>query len=463
MAEIEHRVVTTEELIELLKEGFEVHLPDVVVPSDEILQSYNAEDCMWFQNGNLWSMVSAVDECGEDLVQCIMVDNPNHQYLCDEFIPTHNTSNIVFLKSTDDSMLDTLEKMSGKTHESHTDSKMISRDEEKVWMRNQGVISYTMSTSEKPVITYNDMAFIPERNSIVFRAGDSPIWNRNETVLPMSWRLLKANAIRQPGKTYSLQTIPTLSSALEFDVRKNQPDFQQMLQKRKEQAILVENAKKIFQDAFGYSDLQISQLDPDVYADAIMEIVNAEMHKQANVTTAEDITEHKSVGNDIARSAEDNPDQKRESERAEHDAIERQRPRYAGSRISRANLIGDSGAVPNHAWDKDFIDVWRKYRHQIITADAGRYFSMRGDDLYSNTGQQPYITMINDRAERTRTEKAARNPNSRVFNENDNLNDFGSYLVHDEFYIFLAKLEMWDFAGGIWERKMAEKLANDMR
>ena len=33
-----------------------------------------------------------------------------------------NTSNIVFLKSTDDAMLETLEKMSGKTHKSFTDS-----------------------------------------------------------------------------------------------------------------------------------------------------------------------------------------------------------------------------------------------------------------------------------------------------------------------------------------------------
>ena len=75
-----------------------------------------------------------------------------------------------------------------------------------------------MTTKEEPVIGYNDMAYISERNSIVFRAGDSPIWNRNATILPMSWRLFK-NTIIQPGKDYSLQTIPTLSTAMDFDVR----------------------------------------------------------------------------------------------------------------------------------------------------------------------------------------------------------------------------------------------------
>lgn len=135
---------------------------------------------------------------------------------------------IIFLKSTDDSMLDTLQKMSGLTHKAVKDSKTITQDIERIWMRTEGKASYTMSVKEFPVISYNDMAFISPQNSIVFRAGDSPVWNRNQTMLPMSWQLF-ANTIVQPGKKYTLQTIPTLSTAMEFDVRKNQPDFELML------------------------------------------------------------------------------------------------------------------------------------------------------------------------------------------------------------------------------------------
>ena len=184
-----------------------------------------------------------------------------------------NTSNIVFLKSTDDSMLDTLQKMSGTTHRSYIDSKTITTDKQRLFMQNESKLSYTMTTKEVPVISYNDMAFIAERNSIVFRAGDAPVWNRNQTILPMSWRLF-SNTIVHAGHEYSLQTIPTLSSALDFDVRKNQPDFSKMLNKRMEQAYVSQKAKDAYKNAYGYSDYEIEQLDPDNYADDIMSVVN---------------------------------------------------------------------------------------------------------------------------------------------------------------------------------------------
>ena len=180
-----------------------------------------------------------------------------------------NTSNIVFLKSTDDAMLETLEKMSGKTHKSFTDSKTITRDMQKLMMQNECKASYTMTTREVPVISYNDMAFISERNSIIFRAGDSPVWNRNETILPMSWRLFK-NTITQPGKDYSLQTIPTLSSALEFDIRQNQPDFIKMLDKRIAQACKAAEAMDIYKTAYNYTDTELAKNYIDAYSDEIM-------------------------------------------------------------------------------------------------------------------------------------------------------------------------------------------------
>ena len=81
-------------------------------------------------------------------------------------------------------------------------------------VQTEGKVSYTMSVKEDPLISYNDMAYISERNSIVFRAGDPPIWNRNQTVLPMSYKLFE-NTISQPGKKYSLKSLPTMSTALE--------------------------------------------------------------------------------------------------------------------------------------------------------------------------------------------------------------------------------------------------------
>ena len=114
-----------------------------------------------------------------------------------------NASNIVFLKSTDDDMLKTLETMSGVTHKVRADSKTVTSDMSNITElnRNEGKMSYNIATKEEPVISFNDMAFIPDRNSMVFRAGDSPIWNRQEMVLPMSWRLF-SNTIVNPGHHY---------------------------------------------------------------------------------------------------------------------------------------------------------------------------------------------------------------------------------------------------------------------
>ena len=59
-----------------------------------------------------------------------------------------NTSNIVYLKSTDDTMIDTLSKMSGVRHKTYIDSKTITRDVQSFlkMTQNDGKASYTATT-----------------------------------------------------------------------------------------------------------------------------------------------------------------------------------------------------------------------------------------------------------------------------------------------------------------------------
>lgn len=179
-------------------------------------------------------------------------------------------------------MIDTLVKLSGTRHVAKTDSKTITKDLKDIVGKVDGKISYTRSVKEEPVISSNDLMFLPERNSVVFRAGDPPVWNRNETILPMSFSLFK-NTITQPGRDYSLQTIPTLSSAADFDVRMNQPDFNAMLEKRMTQAARGINAEKIYRETYGYSDHDLATLDPDVKATEIMEIISALVNRDRHV------------------------------------------------------------------------------------------------------------------------------------------------------------------------------------
>ena len=320
-------------------------------------------------------------------------------------------------------MLDTLQKMSGTTHRSYIDSKTITTDKQRLFMQNESKLSYTMTTKEVPVIMYNDMAFIAERNSIVFRAGDAPIWNRNQTILPMSWRLF-SNTIVHAGHDYSLQTIPTLSSALDFDVRKNQPDFMKMLHRRMEQAYLSQMVKERYQEAYGYSDYEIEQLDPDNYADDIMAVINEKLR------------------------------QKEAQERGEMN----DKKIYAGGLLSKNDLWSKFG-VP-HAYDKEIVSVYATMKGDF--EHDTEHFRYDKGNLYGAEDGLLYIQAIANSEDLNKLNKYAEDEKSRMFADAKidakDVSEIGSYTVTDDFYRFLASQPRWSFAKGRFETAMAAKL-----
>ncbi|MFJ1733156.1 type IV secretory system conjugative DNA transfer family protein [Streptomyces sp. NPDC088254] len=380
-----------------------------------------------------------------------------------------NTSNIVFLKSTDDSMIETLEKMSGKTHRSYRDSKQISQDLDKViGGKTEGRVSYTMSTKEEPLISYNDMAFLSPRNSIVFRAGDAPIWNRNQTILPMSFRLL-GNTIKHPGHTYSLQTIPTLSSAMDFDVRMNQPDFVKMLEKRMRQAVKAADAKAQYKEIYGYQEVDIERLDPDVYADEVMGVITTmttvDEGQDPNAPVVVDPDEY--VGMRMF-----DEDQFIENVEvgvavAESQAVsaERQRLLYAERTISKEMLVNPDGSAKVKSLD---IEIGEAYKSAQTELEQDReHFSVGGDgELRSADGSQTYISQIRSDAyahAARRINGHVNDEDSRVFAEEDvteeDLKSLATVKVHSAFYQYLASLPSWEvLADGRFDRAMAVEM-----
>lgn len=365
-----------------------------------------------------------------------------------------NTENIVFLKSTDDSMIDTLVKMSGTTHESRVDQKTVTRDNERLLYKNEGKISYTMATKERPVIQFNDFMFIEQRNSIVIKAGVSPIWNRNETAYPMSWRLFQ-NQINLPGKKYSLQTIPTNSSAKDFDVRKNQPDFFNMLEQRLEQAKMAGIMKQAYLDAYGLTETDLIRLDQNVVADDIMHAINAQMynikHRPAGESHSEDMDgmpEMDEFG-DILASAVENAEVVQEAAKAQSQQATHQQKRYAGGQISREDLISIGGQV-NRQLDKVLAQGYADSQNYF--EDAPGFRVTDDGELMSDTGLMYVRTSKGaDRDDVTSLEGAETDANSRVFGEGDIDEVF--YEVTDEFIKYLAELESWtDLAGGRFEQ-----------
>lgn len=378
-----------------------------------------------------------------------------------------NTSNIIFLKSTDDSMIDTLQKMSGTTHRSYTDSKTVTRDNERLMMKNEGKTSYTMTTREEPVIKYNDMAFIGERNSIVFRAGDNPIWNRNETILPMSWRLFQ-NTIKHPGHSYSLQTIPTLSTVKDFDVRKNQPDFGKMLDKRIKQALESQTAQEAYRKIYNYNDYQIEQLDPDDYADEIMEVINIAIREGINYDDGSNVDRlgmddyEEYDGESYSAKAEANPEQEKATKeiQAKYGIEEKNKKKFAKGTIAPADLVSVDGNVVR-TLEEQIVAAYKNIRG-IMDKDS-EYFVINNGNLCDRVNGTPYIKVGDESESLDMLNKASEDGDSNVFAEDDISKDakmIGTFMVTDAFFKFLASQNAWKFADGKFDEEMAKQMTN---
>lgn len=430
-----------------------------------------------------------------------------------------NASNIVFLKSTDDTMLDTLVKLSGTRHVVNRDSKTVTKDVKDVIGQVDGKVSYTSSTKEEPVISFNDLVFLSERNSIVFRAGDPPVWNRNETILPMSWRLFK-DTITQPGKEYSLQTIPTLSSAADFDVRLNQPDFAAMLEKRMDQAIKATTADHIFRSAYDYSDFDVAQLDPDVMANDVMDIVDMMISRDEFIKTQEekvqaqedsDYDDHMGQVGDVtdmmappppsgvvdeddmdAYAEPDYAARARDTEKITeantdiNDAVlsaQKRRDRaerkiYAEGQISRDMLIDELSTVSVDALDaedqnalknapvldvldlhlvKAYSESYRKFPNDpnFRVSDDGSLWLVENNTLL--------MKALDESSELAAAKGSAADPESRTYAEGaqatdtEELSELNKFQPTAEFKRYLASLDSWtDIAGGSFDAEMAK-------
>lgn len=390
-----------------------------------------------------------------------------------------NASNIVFLKSTDDDMLKTLETMSGIKHVSRADSKTLTSNMGNITdlNRNEDKISHNIATKEEPVISFNDMAFIPDRNSMVFRAGDSPIWNRQEMILPMSWRLFQ-NTIVNPGHDYSLQTIPTLSTAMDFDVRKNQPDFNHWFNKRLSQMTYVDEAIEKYKSLHGYTDRDVELLDPDIYADDIMRIINSLMNPElvdAGFDEEDDDYVAYDPSLDPMHQAAELLEMMEENKEVIDIAAETKAQQdyydqkiYAKGEVAKSAFVTVSGQV-RHEFDeffkRIFRDDWQKFADDtdnfmvVGGRDAG--FAGHGD-LLSADGTKTYFHFNKnldrmDKDDLARMAKQVYDKSSKVYADDEvdiekAYDETINITITDEFYKFLVSLSGHEFsklAGGL--------------
>lgn len=393
-----------------------------------------------------------------------------------------NISNIFYIKSTDDQMLATLEKMSGVTHKSYTDDKTVTKDLAKIFMQNEGKVSYNTKTTQVPVISVNDMAFIPPCNMMLFRAGESPIWNRNETAMPMSWCMF-GNTITKPGREYTLLTVPTSSTAMDFDVRKNQPNFVEMVNKRLDQAIKTNICVKKYAEAYSYSEYDISLLDPDIYSNEIMELVGELIDLERSPHSGDlddadldDMMDEELEAVNERLVPEENTEVKEAVIKEEANREPVYRLRYAGNKLSRHDLGFNNAGEFYTKNDRLDLDIAYSYFKSLPEFKKDIKFEVdeHGRLYNKNTGELYIDVDVNWRNMYDELNNASSTQNTKVYSDmkdvyehekeldRDEAVAYNKFIVKGEFYNFLGSLEMWgQIAQGSFERVMTERIDID--
>lgn len=317
-----------------------------------------------------------------------------------------NTNNIVFLKSTDISMIDELVSLAGKTHTERQNSISITENTSARVNKVDERVTRTKTVIEEDVLSRNSFLKIKPRESIVLAAGENPIYNQESMILPMAWRLHK-NQIRDPYKEYTLQTVPTMSSTLEFDPRRNQPNFYAMVEKRARQARLVTRMEANYRKVYGYTQIDIDRMDPDVYANEIMDAVNDYIRETTaggdTALTAEAIVaKREKVEQTMAVDAErgeivHNDEWEEAVEDAERDFIpDYDKPTFAGGRVSPNMLVDKRGQYGNaDALAIEFKVAVKRAKGQLITDDLFTYDDENETLSDAKTGEL-YVSYANE-------------------------------------------------------------------
>jgi type IV secretory pathway TraG/TraD family ATPase VirD4 len=400
-----------------------------------------------------------------------------------------NTGNIVYLRSTDISMLDVLEKQSGIKHVARKSGKNITKRMDAVMKSNANdkSISVSVGTVEEPVISKQDMLMIQPANAMVFGKGN-PIWATNQLALPYAHELHKNQLRMSELDSFSLATVPSNYNTDDFDVQRNIPDFERMVTRRVSQAkIMVGNDDRpgileMYRKAHDLeTDADIRRLDPEVLASEMMQgirtvyeymglervaNIDAKMKvMEENGATQEEIDRalmneaekaNEEIEKEETKKFKDNTDEvynkSNERERGEyHDWNDR---KFAGGLISKADLNHRGGSVGP-------LD------YQIATAYEGsisafkRSNEFRVDDTNSLfLGNTPLI--VSTKRELSKLEGDSTGDLINVdgkFNKND-VDANAKYHVLPSFYQYLIQQKDWGFVEGYFEREFISAYNN---
>lgn len=282
-----------------------------------------------------------------------------------------NVGNILYIKSTDDSMLQILEQLSGKMYRIEHDSQTISNDMYKVINRTDGKLSQNRTVKEVPVITKNNMLQVTRGDLMVFgKSGGNPIWDTNQCAMPYAFQLLESNPLEDfsDPKSYTLRTVPTTANTMDFDMLNNIPNFIHMVSKRVQQAKQVEHKTELFKQTHFIHNRQLddddlSKMNVEELSKEIMRAVNEQLAFDNNLKAStshvnEDVSDDELMGSDdpdgsvtvsgdsavtqgLIDSAEENTEFTKEVANAQKIQDQRDEAQYAEGTVSKHELQFD--------------------------------------------------------------------------------------------------------------------------
>lgn len=284
-----------------------------------------------------------------------------------------NSGNLVYIKSTDDSMLETLQTLAGMTHLSYRDNKSVTLDSRRQFNQADSKVTISASVHEVPVISKSEMLNVPRANMMIFGKGH-PIWDRNQTMMPFAYALQGDNTLRdfENNVKYSLPTVPTTASTEDFEVKTNMPNFYKMVSKRVHQARKAKEIRERYKVVYGtpdkpLTDFQLNQMDGENLAKQLMQGINEELYNESaknkheeevanNDDTPSDammammssLEQQQASANDVfdadaeklEAAGKENTEVKRSQAETDQIDDELSKPRYGGGRISRKDLDG---------------------------------------------------------------------------------------------------------------------------
>lgn len=384
-----------------------------------------------------------------------------------------NSNNLIFIKSNDISTVDNLVSLAGKTHRERNNSMSVTTNRMARVKKNDDRVTTTKTVMEEDVLSRNAFLQLKRQESIVLRAGSNPILNYGRSLLPMAWQLFGGyrTQVNVPGMKYSLQTVPTMSSALEFNARQNIPNFYAMVEKRVAQARLVAVMEDRYRKAYNYDQINIDRMDPEIYAREIMDAVNDTLWQQNEALRQQLLDEEDMLPSDevlYAKKAKERQESGTMMDNTEYFDADREAKShlvkdydemlYAGGTISRHMLVTEQGTSANLGSSVATMIP------QAVIQCKGQFMNdpkYRWDEKTQTLRDNKGNVLITYNQEAMAVIKnAAESKDTRTFAEKlPDMHEYeaSAYSVTAEFMMQLAKMKSWTgIAAGSFDNAMKQ-------